>query len=165
MLQQIRKLFEQIGRGADVEVSVDKDVRMISAALLAEVATVDQKLDQRERATLTRLLQSHYQLDSSAAETLVTEALAHRDRATSLYEFTQTVNAQFSDREKYALVLQMWQVAFSDNVIEPFEEHLIRRVAELIHLPHGRFTRARAEARELRQREQRDDPKGMGKER
>jgi len=153
MLQQIRKLFEQIGSGVDLEVKDAKDVRMISAALLAEVATVDQKLDRRERDTLTRLLQDHYRLDAAAAEALVAGALAHRDQATSLFEFTQTVNEQFSEREKYLLVRQMWQVAFSDDVIETFEEHLIRRVAELIYLPHGLFTRARAEAREMRKAE------------
>lgn len=150
MLQQIRKLFEQIGSGADVEVRDEKDVRMISAALLAEVATVDQKLDDRERQTLVQVLQQHYRLDAEATDELVENALAHRDEATSLYEFTQTVNDQFSEKDKYLLVLQMWQVAFSDDVIEAFEEHLIRRVAELIYLPHGLFTRARAEARAMR---------------
>lgn len=149
MLQQIRKLFEQIGSGADVEVRDEKDVRMISAALLTEVATVDQKLDERERQTLVQVLQQHYQLDADAAGELMENALAHREQATSLFEFTKTVNDQFSEKDKYLLVRQMWQVAFSDEVIEAFEEHLIRRVAELIYLPHGLFTRARAEARRM----------------
>ncbi|SHF55994.1 Uncharacterized conserved protein, tellurite resistance protein B (TerB) family [Microbulbifer donghaiensis] len=153
MLRQIRKLFEQIGNGADLEVRNEKDVRMISAALLAEVATVDQKLDPREQVTLTHVLQQHYQLQPEDAREIVEEALAHRDRATSLYEFTQTVNQQFDEKDKYLLIRQMWQVAFSDDVIEAFEEHMIRRVAELIYLPHGLFTRARAEAREMRKAE------------
>ncbi|WP_323846769.1 TerB family tellurite resistance protein [Microbulbifer magnicolonia] len=153
MLRQIRKLFEQIASGADLEVRDEKDVRMISAGLMAEVATVDHALDPREQETLTRLLQQHYRLDAETARELVTEALAHRERATSLYEFTQTVNEQFDEKDKYLLVRQMWQVAFSDDVIEAFEEHLIRRVAELIYLPHGLFTRARAEAREMRNAE------------
>lgn len=149
MLQQIRKLFEQIGSGTDVEVRDEQDVRMISAALLAEVATVDQKLDQREQATLVRLLREHYHLDADDTEQMVRDALARRDQATSLYEFTQTVNDRFDERNKYLLVRQMWQVALADDVIEAFEEHLIRRVAELIYLPHGLFTRARAEARSM----------------
>ncbi|WP_226876981.1 tellurite resistance TerB family protein [Microbulbifer hainanensis] len=146
-------MFEQIGNSADVEMRPNKDVRMISAALLAEVATVDQRLDEREIAKLSDLLQQHYKLDTDATTALVESALARREQATSLYEFTQTVNDQFSEQDKYLLVLQMWQVAFSDDVIEAFEEHLIRRVAELIYLPHGLFTRARAEARELRKAE------------
>ncbi|WP_444932221.1 TerB family tellurite resistance protein [Microbulbifer sp. SSSA002] len=149
MLQQIRKLFEQIGNSADVEARDEKDVRMISAALLVEVATVDQKLDKCERDTLTQLLCQHYALDLPSASKIVAEAIAQRDQATSLFEFTQTVNEQFSERDKYLLILQMWQVAFSDSVIEAFEEHLIRRVAELIYLPHGLFTKARAEARDM----------------
>ncbi|WP_444956749.1 tellurite resistance TerB family protein [Microbulbifer sp. ZKSA002] len=150
MLQQIRKLFEQIGNSVDVEARDEKDVRMISAALLVEVATVDQKLDECERETLTQLLCQHYSLDQTSATEIVSEAIAQRDRATSLFEFTQAVNEQFSERDKYLLILQMWQVAFSDDVIEAFEEHLIRRVAELIYLPHGLFTKARAEARDMK---------------
>ncbi|WP_413664485.1 tellurite resistance TerB family protein [Microbulbifer sp. CNSA002] len=150
MLQQIRKLFEQIGNSVDVEARDEKDVRMISAALLVEVATVDQKLDECERETLTQLLCQHYSLDQTSATEIVSEAISQRDRATSLFEFTQAVNEQFSERDKYLLILQMWQVAFSDDVIEAFEEHLIRRVAELIYLPHGLFTKARAEARDMK---------------
>ncbi|WP_346839060.1 TerB family tellurite resistance protein [Microbulbifer sp. SAOS-129_SWC] len=153
MWSQIRKLFEQIGDSADVEMRDARDVRLISAALLAEVATVDQKLDDRERTTLAQVLQQHYRLDADAAVELVDDALARREQATSLYEFTQAVNDQFSEQDKYLLVRQMWQVAFSDDVIEAFEEHLIRRVAELIYLPHGLFTRARAEAREMHKAE------------
>lgn len=148
MLQQIRKLFDQIGRGDSVEVREEKDVRMISAALMAEIATADQKVDDRERAALVRLLREHYKLDDGTAQDLVTRALASRHEATSLYEFTQTVNENFTERDKYLLVKQMWQVAFADGEIDAFEEHLIRRVSELIYLPHGLFTRARAEARD-----------------
>ncbi|WGL16379.1 TerB family tellurite resistance protein [Microbulbifer bruguierae] len=148
MLQQIRKLFDQIGRGQSVEVHPEKDVRMISAALLAEIATADHKVDERETVALKNLLQAHYQLDSASAQELVERALAERQEATSLYEFTQTVNSNFSERDKYLLVKQMWQVAYADGEIDAFEEHLIRRVADLIYLPHGLFTRARAEARD-----------------
>ncbi|WP_078082838.1 TerB family tellurite resistance protein [Microbulbifer mangrovi] len=148
MLQQIRKLFDQIGRGDSVEVREEKDVRMISAALMAEIATADQKVDERERDALVRLLREHYKLDDATAQDLVTRALANRHEATSLYEFTQTVNDNFTERDKYLLVKQMWVVAFADGEIDAFEEHLIRRVSELIYLPHGLFTRARAEARD-----------------
>ena len=37
----------------------------------------------------------------------------------------------------------MWEVAFSDNVINAYEEHLIRRVADLIYLPHVQFIEAK----------------------
>lgn len=147
MLQQIRKLFDQIGRGEDVEIREEMDVRMISAALLAEIATADHKVDEREHAALVQLLQEHYQLDADTAQAMIERALKQRNEATSLYEFTQTVNDHFSDQEKYQLIKQMWQVAFADGEIDAFEEHLIRRVSELIYLPHGLFTRARAEAR------------------
>ncbi|WP_295802352.1 TerB family tellurite resistance protein [uncultured Microbulbifer sp.] len=147
MLQQIRKLFDQIGRGEDLEVRTETDVRMISAALLAEIATADHRVDEREHSALVRLLQEHYSLDADTAQAMIERALKQRNEATSLYEFTQAVNDSFSEQDKYQLVKQMWQVAFADGEIDAFEEHLIRRVSELIYLSHGLFTRARAEAR------------------
>ncbi|MEX2962920.1 TerB family tellurite resistance protein [Microbulbifer sp. TYP-18] len=149
MLQPLRKLFEQIGSGSDIDVHNEQDVRLVSAALMVEVATVDQRLDEKERDTLVRLLRERYQLDAGLARDMVHNAIDQREQATSLYEFTQTVNEQFDEHDKYLLVRQMWQVAFADGVIEALEEHLIRRVAELIYLPHGLFTRARAEARDM----------------
>ena len=37
----------------------------------------------------------------------------------------------------------MWQVAYADNVLDPIEEAIIRKVAELLYVNHSDFIRAK----------------------
>ena len=41
----------------------------------------------------------------------------------------------------------MWRVAFADGNVDKYEEHLIRRVHELLHLDHSDFIAAKQAAR------------------
>ena len=45
------------------------------------------------------------------------------------------------------MILAMWQVAYADGHIEAIEDHIIRRVAGLIHIAHADFIRLKISAR------------------
>ena len=38
---------------------------------------------------------------------------------------------------------QLWRVAWADGRIDRYEEQILRRVADLIHLRHGEFIQAK----------------------
>ena len=40
----------------------------------------------------------------------------------------------------------MWKMAFADGSIDRYEEHLIRRVSDLIYVPHVNFIEAKHKA-------------------
>ncbi|MBI3171641.1 MAG: TerB family tellurite resistance protein, partial [Hydrocarboniphaga effusa] len=42
-----------------------------------------------------------------------------------------------------ALLGLLWRVAYADGKLEANEEHLLRRLSDLLHLSHGDFIRAR----------------------
>ena len=44
----------------------------------------------------------------------------------------------------------LWKIALSDERIEAREEHLIRRIATLLHVPHEAFIAEKIAARERR---------------
>ena len=48
---------------------------------------------------------------------------------------------------KFEIMIALWQIALADKQIDRFEEHMIRRVAELIYVPHERFIEAKLTAR------------------
>jgi uncharacterized tellurite resistance protein B-like protein len=58
------------------------------------------------------------------------------------------VNDHYSPGQKGELIAAMWQVAFADAELDKYEEHLIRRVAELIYVPHDEFIRSKVVARD-----------------
>ena len=96
---------------------------------------------------MARLLKNTLHLSEQDLETLLRKADAAVDNATSLYEFTRLINEHYCYDDKRALVQCMWQVAYADASLDKYEEHLIRRVAELIYLSHEDFIRTKHAAR------------------
>jgi uncharacterized tellurite resistance protein B-like protein len=63
--------------------------------------------------------------------------------ATSLFQFTSLINSSYGYPEKIRLLHHMWEVAWADGRVDRYEEHLIRKVADLLYLSHGDFIRAK----------------------
>jgi len=38
----------------------------------------------------------------------------------------------------------MWEIAYADNQLDKYEEYVIRKVADLIHVSHSEFIRAKS---------------------
>ena len=68
------------------------------------------------------------------------------EKSVSLYEFTSRLNEELSPEEKADTVEMLWRVAFADGRLDKYEEHLIRKAADLLHVPHRRFIRAKLKA-------------------
>ena len=103
-------------------------------------------------AKLKQFLQSHTQESSPEDKqiTLIEEAKQSRKNATSLFEFTAEINAQFSIDDKQKLLLSMWQLAYSDGELSQYEDQIIRRTADLLHLKHSELIQMRNIAMETR---------------
>ena len=89
-------------------------------------------------------------LDATVSAALVEEAERHIDQSHDLYQFTSQVNRAWSDTEKVRLLEALWRVAAADEAVHKYEEHLIRRVADLLHVPHSGFIKAKLRATERR---------------
>jgi uncharacterized tellurite resistance protein B-like protein len=116
------------------------------AALLVEVLRADYDVGPEERKEVVRSVSAMLKLDAAAGEALTVEAERQADQSHDLYQFTSQVNRTYSDEEKIALLEALWRVAQADAVVHKYEEHLIRRVADLIHVPHRGFIAAKLRA-------------------
>ncbi|MCU7968532.1 MAG: TerB family tellurite resistance protein, partial [gamma proteobacterium symbiont of Bathyaustriella thionipta] len=67
--------------------------------------------------------------------------LAHEElnNATDYYQFTKLIAAYFSQPQKIKMIELLWQVAYADNHLDAYEEHMVRRIADLIYVPHHDF--------------------------
>jgi uncharacterized tellurite resistance protein B-like protein len=149
MIERIREFFgKRIAATTGAGAGADDAIRLATAALLVEVMLTDGTMSAAETARIPELLKQRFDLAPREAEELVELARQEAAEATSLYQFTALVNQHFSAEDKYALVSNLWQVAYADGAIDKYEENLIRHVAELIHLPHSRYIHARNRARD-----------------
>jgi len=137
-------IFEPQSESCDLN---EHQRQLTSAALMIEVAVIDSHFDSTELETVSQALRLQFDLNKNEVDTLISLAQQERDDASSLYQFTHLVNENFELGEKYKLIVAMWQTAYADGNIDKYEESIIRKVADLIHLSHSDFIRAKHQAR------------------
>jgi uncharacterized tellurite resistance protein B-like protein len=119
------------------------ELQLAAASLLMEVARADGEISKQERRLILRLLETRLQLTPETSQRLSELAEQEVEEATSLYPFTRLVNREYTMTEKIRLIELLWQIAYADGRKCKFEEHLIRKVADLLYVPHREFIRAR----------------------
>lgn len=139
MLQRIHDFFrEQLLPG-----TTDRDpahaLQLATTALLFELARADDRVDAREREAMQAVVGRCFSLDSAATEELLQLAESSSQQATCLHEFTRLINQHYQPQDKCRIVEMLWQLAFSDGNLDRYEEHYIRRVADLLYVPHRDF--------------------------
>jgi len=116
------------------------------AALLVEVLRADYDVAQDERRQVLESVRGMLGLDAAQCAELLADAEHVVDRAHDLHQFTTAVNRALTHDEKLQLVEQMWRVAQADAIVHKYEEHIIRRVADLLHVSHREFIAAKLRA-------------------
>lgn len=148
MLNRITQLFERHRHADDAQHELSfSQKQLAAAALLMEVAAVDHVFEDAEFDEFKRIVANVYGINDSDIDELCSIARDKQENATSLFQFTQLINDHCDNAEKFTLVKSMWRIALADGDLDKYEEHLIRRVAELIYLSHTDFLVARNAAR------------------
>jgi len=109
------------------------------AAVLVEVLRADYDVAAAERRQVLESIQAMLGLEGAECEALLASADWVVDGAHDLHQFTSQLNRTLSHAEKLQLLEQLWRVAQADDIVHHYEEHLIRRVADLLHVSHREF--------------------------
>jgi uncharacterized tellurite resistance protein B-like protein len=145
MLAAIRNFFDQhiAARPDEPAASAERRAQIAAAVLLVEVARSDQDFSDAERQTVLGSVRSRFGLSPVEAQELLTLAESESRDAHDIYQFTSQIDAAFSPERKVGLIEELWRAAYSDSVLHEYEEHLIRRVADMLHLSHSQFIAAK----------------------
>jgi uncharacterized tellurite resistance protein B-like protein len=124
------------------------ELHMAVAALLIEAARMDDNFDAAERASIERLLAERFDLPADAVRALI-QAAEERLRNTAQYfPFTREITQRLSTEQRAAIIEMLWEVAYTDGVLDPHEDALLRQIAGLIHVPDRERGLARKRALE-----------------
>ena len=150
MLDAIKQFFESnlIPEKSESQDQHVNKIQLASAALLIEVMNSDNEQDAREMEAFIEVLKKSTGLAHDKIDELITLAKRKASQATDLFEFTQLINENYNYEEKLVLIENMWRVAFSDEHLDKYEDHLIRRVAELIYVRHSDFIRTKLQVKD-----------------
>ena len=124
-------------------------LELATAALLVEIARADYRDEVVENELIFNLLKEHFTLSPEEAEVLLNDAAEEVDHAVSLQGFTRLLHENLSPDEKLRVLEMLWRVALADEHLDRHEDHLIRRVADLLYIPHGDVIRVRNRVRSV----------------
>jgi uncharacterized tellurite resistance protein B-like protein len=116
------------------------------AALLVEVLRADYDVGGSERRQVLASIREVLGLGEVQCDELLAEAEHRVDRAHDLHQFTAEINRELDHDGKLRLVEQLWRVAAADETVHKYEEHIIRRICDLLHVSHREFIAAKLRA-------------------
>ncbi|MEO2269074.1 TerB family tellurite resistance protein [Pseudoalteromonas pernae] len=146
MLENLKRLFNSFN-----EVTTENEVpdfKTAVAALLVEVMRADDELQAQEQEMILALLQKHFGLSIEEASTLVSDASSSLDDAIDYYRFSKQINDNTSAEQRIEILELLWQLAYADGKLDRYEEHVIRKVADLLYVTHNDFIRAKLAAQQ-----------------
>jgi uncharacterized tellurite resistance protein B-like protein len=146
VLKSIRDFFERnLAPGSDRAPS-RHTIELATAALLIEVVRCDAGITEDERQSVETAVRGKFGLSPDEAETLIRLAEEEVGQANDLFQFTSLINRDFSQEQKLRVIELMWRAALADARISAHENHALRRIAELLHVPHGDYIAAKTRA-------------------
>jgi len=147
MLDAIISFFNTNIAGAENQpADSDHRLRIATAVLLVEVMYMDHVVEEAEMQTVQNIIVEAFSLSESEAGELMDLARREIRESTDYYQFTSLINKSLELSDKVQIIESLWKVAFADNQLDRYEEHMIRKVADLLYVPHREFIAAKHRA-------------------
>jgi uncharacterized tellurite resistance protein B-like protein len=118
-------------------------IELATAVLLYEVMRADNKFEQVEQDSYRKQLEKHFSLSEAELETLCQLSQSQAEDAADYQQFTRVINDAYDAKEKRAVLDSLWSVAYADHELSPDEDYTIRKIADLLYIPHSQFIQSK----------------------
>ena len=132
VLDALKKLFSNEPSGPDREELLRRSV----ASLMHEMTRMDMTIKPEDVEHAREALVDLLGVDRAGAAALLAVAARPENRLTSYFEAVSAINAGFSNERKLRLVEHLWRVAHADDDLHAHEDHLVRKISDLLYVPH-----------------------------
>ncbi|MBE19797.1 MAG: hypothetical protein CMD69_02640 [Gammaproteobacteria bacterium] len=151
MFKKIKSYIKKFSSKSSEENPTTKDDTSIMnacASLLIEAAFADKIFSETEVDSLKFTLVNKFDFNENDVNQLIEEAENIVEESTSLYEHTRLINDKSSYEDKLRLINSLWKIAYADNEIDKYEDHLIRKISNLLHVSHKDFISEKIKVKE-----------------
>ncbi len=150
MLKTLKDLFDSLvpPAASASPASADHALHLAAAVMLVEVMRAAPEIKPVERQHVLQALRGKFDLHDDELARLVELAVAEARTSTDYFRFTNVINERFDMAQKIRMVEAMWGVAYADGHLDAHENHVMWRIADLLHVPHGAYISAKMRARD-----------------
>ncbi len=143
MINTLKRFFEQNFSTTATEEETQHQLRLATAALFVEMMRQDHEVDRVEKQAVKQVLKKKFALDDAESEELYSLAKQESRHATDYHQFTSLIASHFSQEQKILVIEYLWEIAYADGILHMYEEHMVRRIADLIHVSHKDYIQAK----------------------
>jgi len=143
MLENIKSFFEKNFLSSETQQTNDHQLKLATASLFIEMMFQDHKVNDAEKQTVQKVLQEKFNLSEMDTKELYVLAEQEVKQATDYHQFTHLIAKYFDQSQKIKVIEYLWMIAYSDYHLDKYEEHMVRRIADLIHVSHKDFIQAK----------------------
>ena len=144
MFEKLKRIFET--NNSEIN-SVDDTLISYLVSLFVEVSRVDYKIDEKEINFIIEILAKEFNFNLD----LIKEKLnivRTSERLIGYHPITKYINDNFDINFKKKVVLGLWKIAFINNDLDKYEDHLVRKVSDLLYINHADNMLLRNKAKE-----------------
>jgi uncharacterized tellurite resistance protein B-like protein len=125
----IKKIFRKHIKKAE-NIDSDSDLAL---RLMFEIAVIDGNIDKSELEFIKKRAQN-FADDNSSVPSIIKKIVDETENSTSIYPTIKKINDSYSKSKKLELLALLWKLIAADNKIDPYEENLYFKIAELIKI-------------------------------
>ena len=143
MLLSLKDWFEEHFLSSTTEEADEVLLQRAAAVLLCEIMHADHDIDSTEQTMILEAMQSFLGMSAQDARVLYDEVEVLMRDALSMQQFTSLLNEHYDEEKKLILLQWLWRVVYADGRMDAHEEHIVRRIADLLYIRHSDYIRVR----------------------
>tara|TARA_B100000579_G_scaffold316585_1_gene266163 strand:+ start:147 stop:566 length:420 start_codon:yes stop_codon:yes gene_type:complete len=116
----------------------------VALRLMFEIAISDGTLDKSE-LKLIKKRADKISTEDEKATTIVKKIIDETKESVSFYPSIKKINSSYSIEEKIELLKVLWELVTADLVVDPYEENLYFKIAELIQIKRSKANQIKQE--------------------
>ena len=116
----------------------------VALKLMFEMAMIDGALDKAELELIKKRVREIAPEDTTISS-VIKKMIDQSMESVSLYPTVKKINDDYNREEKEELLKVLWQLVAVDKVIDPYEENLYFKIAELIRIQRSQANKIKQE--------------------
>ena len=126
----------------------NKEQIIAGTCLLLSISKADNIIDNEEIKIIHEIICDFFNIDDVFADSIISESFDILNDSTDIFEFGKTINKNFTYQDKIDFICCTFEVAFADKSIHYLEEHIIKKISNILNVEHADIIKSKNEMKQ-----------------
>ncbi|MBI9071622.1 MAG: TerB family tellurite resistance protein [Melioribacteraceae bacterium] len=129
-------LMSNFDKDDSIKITLEKKIQIATCSLFIEIANADDEFSGIELRTIIDLMIKTFSLEENEVKELIELSQKQINKSVSFYEFTEIINKNFNNDEKFEIIKNLWRVILIDEILDAHEEYFLRIITKNLNMDH-----------------------------